>query len=79
MDFAPEGRIHAFFKKMFVSVSLVLGTELIYHKCLLGFPGDASGKEPACQCRRCKQCGFDLRVGQIPWRRAWKPTPVFFP
>ena len=25
----------------------------------LGFPGDANGKEPACQCRRCKKCGFD--------------------
>ena len=19
------------------------------------------------------------RVGKIPWKRAWKPTPVFFP
>ena len=24
-----------------------------------------------------KQHGFDPRVGKIPWRRAWKPTPVF--
>ena len=23
------------------------------------FPGGASGKEPACQCRRCKRLGFD--------------------
>ena len=23
-------------------------------KYILGFPGGASGKEPACQCRRCK-------------------------
>ena len=22
--------------------------------------GDTSGKEPACLCRRCKRCGFDL-------------------
>ena len=22
----------------------------------LGFPGGASGKEPACKCRRCKRC-----------------------
>ena len=41
----------------------------------LGFPGDASGKGPACQCRRHKRCGFDLWVGEIPWRRAWQPTP----
>ena len=31
-----------------------------------GFPGGASGKEPYCQCRRCKRCGFDPWVGKIP-------------
>ena len=41
-----------------------------------GFPGSASGKESTCQCRRC---GFSPWVGKIPWRRAWKPTPVFLP
>ena len=41
-------------------------------------PGGASGKEPACQCKRDKRWGFDPRVGKIPWRRAWQPTPVFF-
>ena len=46
---------------------------------LLGFPGGASGKETACQCRRCKRGGFDPWVGRIPWRRAWQPTPVFLP
>ena len=24
-----------------------------------GFPGRPSGKQPACQCRRHKRCGFD--------------------
>ena len=24
-----------------------------------GFPGGTSGKESACQCRRCKRCRFD--------------------
>ena len=28
-----------------------------------GFPGGASGKEPACQCRRQKSHGFDPWVG----------------
>ena len=42
-------------------------------------PGGASGKEPACQCKRDKRWGFDPRVGKIPWRRAWQPTPVFLP
>ena len=35
-----------------------------------------SGKESACHGRRL---GFDLWVGQIPWRRKWQPTPVFLP
>ena len=26
---------------------------------VLCFPGGPSGKEPACQCRRCKRCGLD--------------------
>ena len=36
----------------------------------MGFPGDASGKEPACQCRRCKRCWFSPSIRKIPWRRA---------
>ena len=36
-----------------------------------------SGKESACQGRRCKRCRFDLWVGKIPWRRKWQPSPVF--
>ena len=31
-----------------------------------GFPGDASGIDPACQCRRCKRHGLDPWVGKIP-------------
>ena len=30
-------------------------------------------------CRRHRGWGFDPRVGKIPWRRAWHPTPVFWP
>ena len=29
--------------------------------------------------RRCRKHGFDPRVGKIPWRRKWQPTPVFLP
>ena len=43
------------------------------------FPGGTSGKEPACQCRRCKRRRFNPWVGKIPWRRAWQPTLVFLP
>ena len=45
----------------------------------MGFPGGASGKEPACQCRRYKRCRFDPWVGKIPWKRKWQPTLVFLP
>ena len=39
----------------------------------LGLPWWLSSKESACQCR-CNPWS-----GKIPWRRAWKPTPVFLP
>ena len=44
-----------------------------------GFPGGASGKESAYQCRRHRRCGFDPWVGKVPWKRKWQPTPVFLP
>ena len=45
----------------------------------LGFSGDTSGKELPCQCRRCEKHDFDPWVGKIPWRRAWRCTPLFLP
>ena len=33
---------------------------------IVGFPGGASPKEPACQCRRHKRHGFDPRLGRSP-------------
>ena len=51
----------------------------IYMYIYVGFPGGVSGKESACQCRRCNRQGFNPWVRKIPWRRAWQPTPVFFP
>ena len=53
--------------------ALLVGCKLV---CWLDFPGGASGKEPACQCR---SCGFDPWVRKIPWRKVWQPTPVFLP
>ena len=44
-----------------------------------GLPGGASGKEPACQCRRHKRHKLNPWVRKIPWRRAGQPTPVFLP
>ena len=53
--------------------------ELGTPRVLGGPPGGTSGKESACQFSRHKRCGFNARVGKIPWRRAWQPTPVFLP
>ena len=41
-----------------------------------------SGKDSACQCKRCKSCrrhGFDPWVRKILCRRKWQPTPEFLP
>ena len=35
-----------------------------------GLPRWLSGKVSACHCRRC-------RVGKIPRRKKWQPTPIF--
>ena len=42
-------------------------------------PRSASGKESAHQRGRHKRRGLGPWMGQIPWRRAWQPTPVFVP
>ena len=54
----------------------------------MGFPGGASGKEPACQCKRLNPCVFYPWVGKIPlkegmathssilaWRIPWTEDP----
>ena len=38
----------------------------------MGFPGGSDGKESA------GDLGL-IRVGKIPWRRKWQPSPVFLP
>ena len=63
--------------------------------CIKGIrlPGGASGKEPACQCRRCKRSGFEpyqedplekysslhSRSPLDPMGIPKIPTPVFLP
>ena len=55
----------------------------IYTICMCmymyGIPRWCSGKESACQCRRCMKCGFDPWVWKIPWKRIWYLPPVFLP
>ena len=44
-----------------------------------GFTGGASGKEPACHCRRHKRCRAQSLGWEDPWRRACQLIPVFLP
>ena len=39
-----------------------------------GFPSGAGGKEPTCQSRRLKKCGFDPWVENIP--QVWNGSPL---
>ena len=51
--------------------------DIFFFSPKMGFLGGTSGKEPVCQCRRHKRCGFDPWVSKIPWSRKWQPTSVF--
>ena len=62
-----------------VLVSTIHQHESAIDTYMPGFPGGASAKETAHQCRRCKRHEFNPWVGKIPWRRARQPTPVFLP
>ena len=53
----------------------VLSTSL----CTRRLPREFRGKEPVRQCRRHERHRFSPWIGKMPWRRAWQPTPVFFP
>ena len=59
------------------------------YNCGVGFPGGASGEEPACQCRRHKRCWFNQSLGRedplkedmathssiLAWRIPWTEEP----
>ena len=50
--------------KIFLLASSIFKEENLETK---GFPGGASGKESACQCKRYKKSSFDPCIGKIPW------------
>ena len=62
-------------KEISDNVTLLL---VIYRHCK-SFPGGVSGKRSASNAGDINRNGFDPWVRKIPWRRAWQPTPVFFP
>ena len=51
-------------------LSIISNCYWLYYKW--GFPGGA------CQCRRCKRCGFDPWVRKIPWSRKWQSTQYYY-
>ena len=60
-----------FIKKL--KISLFISNAMIWgggeESDLEGFLSATGGKEPACQSRRHKRCGFDPWVGKIPGER----------
>ena len=62
-----------------VKENLISPSHLLWDITIFGLPRWLSGKESACQCRRCKRRGFHPWVRKIPWSRRWQPTPVFLP
>ena len=72
-----ESTISPISKYILLNIFISIGTELkrlikkkrlflLNYMCVRG---DDSGKEPTCQCRRCKRQLFDPWVRKIPWRR----------
>ena len=39
---------------------------LAYEQYMVGFPGGTSGKEPTCQCKRCRDSGSIPGLGRSP-------------
>ena len=56
-----------------------LGADYLDVFFLRGLPKWFNGKESANQCRRCRRCESDSRVGKTPWRKEWHLAPVFLP
>ena len=61
---------------VYVYICILTYTNIYIYNIMCN-PGGASGKEPACQCRRYKRRGFDPWVWKIP--RTWQLTAVFLP
>ena len=61
-----------------MSVSTVQQSESAVRVHVSEIPGDATGKEPACQCRRCsRDAGLTHGLGRYPGEGHTQLTPVF--
>ena len=58
---------------------LARGEEETFYNHPAVLRGGTSGKDSACQFRKCKRCGLSPWVGKIPWRTKRQPTIVFLP
>ena len=50
--------------------------------CQESFPGGSVSKESICNAGdhlQCRSPGFNPWEWKIPWRKKWKPIPVFLP
>ena len=74
----PQARLGQKCRKTQTKVKCILSS-LPIGNLHQGFPGDASDKEPAWQCRRLRRPRFDPWVRNIYSRRAWQTNPVFLP
>ena len=70
---ASTGRSNSRCSAIFHILTLLLS---LLHLMTRMIPSGSDGKESACNAG---DSGLDPWVRKIPWRRAWQPTPVFFP
>ena len=71
-------QVHSKVMQLYIDTFIFRLFSVGYYKILtvVSFPGGSDSKEIHLQCERP---GFDSWAGQVPWRRAWQPTPVFLP
>ena len=76
-DWSDLAHTHAY---IYIYIYLCIHHLFIFSSTLwTAFSGNANGKEPTVQCRRCENHQFTPWVGKIFWRRARQTTPVFLP
>ena len=81
MPHDPCGRIRLS-KDSFTAISNHTGSSavwLFHPHHMVRLPCGSAGKEPCCQCKRCKRRGFHPCVRRIPWRMKWPLAPVLLP
>ena len=59
------------------SHDLVCCLSMPWHLEMLGLPWWLCGKEPACQCRKCRRLWVRSLGQDNPLRRKWQTAPVF--